>query len=313
MTFIILNLFLSLFFIFETVLADRIENRIDDGTNPAIANILILAVITCLYTLFLVVRPSVTPALFTLLMRICFLLEGCMLVNVMFCFIYYAWKYSSGITYTLKFFLYIVAGYFIFFQFKEIKITSDVGILVRSNYLFSGAARTYFPWTWYSLYRFIFEFMLPAIGCLVMLVRNEMKAQKLDRHRGYIYTLGLAATWLLTGGLYLISKIYPGYTILHYYMYVPLMIILPYGSWLQSAPSGRSLVSFFLKVVFLYIMPAAVLGAAFMLVYYLNETYGIMVAAIGLAVVFAACFLVNMIYKPLKNSKFFHSSDYQKI
>ena len=108
MTFIILNLFLSLFFIFETVLADRIENRIDDGTNPAIANILILAVITCLYTLFLVVRPSVTPALFTLLMRICFLLEGCMLVNVMFCFIYYAWKYSSGITYTLKFFLYIV-------------------------------------------------------------------------------------------------------------------------------------------------------------------------------------------------------------
>ena len=310
MTFIILNLFLSLFFIFETVLADRIENRIDDGTNPAIANILILAVITCLYTLFLVVRPSVTPALFTLLMRICFLLEGCMLVNVMFCFIYYAWKYSSGITYTLKFFLYIVAGYFIFFQFKEIKITSDVGILVRSNYLFSGAARTYFPWTWYSLYRFIFEFMLPAIGCLVMLVRNEMKAQKLDRHRGYIYTLGLAATWLLTGGLYLISKIYPGYTILHYYMYVPLMIILPYGSWVQSAPSGRSLVSFFLKVVFLYIMPAAVLGAAFMLVYYLNETYGILVAAIGLAVVFAACFLVNMIYKPLKNSKFFHSSDY---
>ena len=106
----------------------------------------------------------------------------------------------------------------------------------------------------------------------------------------------------------MISKIYPGYTILHYYMYVPLMIILPYGSWVQSAPSGRSLVSFFLKVVFLYIMPAAVLGAAFMLVYYLNETYGIMVAAIGLAVVFAACFLVNMIYKPLKNSKFFHSS-----
>ena len=70
MTFIILNLFLSLFFIFETVLADRIENRIDDGTNPAIANILILAVITCLYTLFLVVRPSVTPALFLSLIHI---------------------------------------------------------------------------------------------------------------------------------------------------------------------------------------------------------------------------------------------------
>ena len=65
--------------------------------------------------------------------------------------------------------------------------------------------------------------------------------------------------------------------------------------------------------MFLYLIPASVLGAAFMLVYHLNESYGIMVAAIGLAVVFAACFLVNMIYKPLRKSKFFHTSDYAQV
>lgn len=312
MTFVITNLLLTLFFVFETVIMDRIENKLEDGTNPATANILILAITTCLYTLFISVRSSVTPALFTLLMRVCFLLEGCMLVNIVFCFIYYAWKFSSEMTYILKLLLYIAVGYFIFFKFKEIKITPAAGLVVSSDFLFTGVKRTYFPWTWYSLYCFLFEFLLPLGGCLIMLVRNEMVAQKLDRHKGYVYTLGLVLTWFLAAGIRLISHVYPGYSILHYYMYVPLMVILPYGSLIQSAPSGRGLVSFYLKTIFLYVLPAACLGAAFMLVYHLNATYGVMVAILGCILIVAVSFFVNMIYKPLRRSKFFHTSDYAR-
>lgn len=310
MVFGILNLFLTIFLVFETIFSDKIENKFDDGTNPIIVNILVFAITSGLYTVFYALRSSVTPALFTLLMRFCFVLEGCMLVNIVFCFIYYAWKYSSGMSYLIKCILYAVVIYFVFFRFKEIKISISNGVEIRSNFIFSGIARSYLPLTWYSLYNIIFKFFLPLCGCLIMLVRNEMKANKLDRHKGYIYTLGLIATWFSILCFNKLVKTNVSYSILHFYIYLPIMIIIPYGSWIQSAPSGRSLVSFYLKALFLYLFPSVFLGFSFMVVYYLNETHGILISTLGFACVIVACIVVNLIYKRLHKNKFIHSSDY---
>lgn len=310
MIFTILNLFLAVFFICETVLFDKVETKFEDGTNPCGANILILAITTSMYALFFIGRNAFTPDLFTLLMRICFLLEGCMLVNLIFCFTYYGWNYSSGFSYILKLILYCVAGYFIFFRFKEIKITDARGIVITTDYIFMGQTRKMFPWTWLTLYNAIFTYVLPAFGCLLMLTKEEYTATKLDRHKGHVYTLALILMWVLTIAISQISKIYPGYSVLRYYAYVPLMVLIPYGSWSQSAPSGKALISFGLKSLFMYVIPAVFLGVAFMAICVMNEENGLMLAILVGAVVVAVCFAVYYIVNKFKTASFLRSGDY---
>ena len=306
----IINVILAVFFIAETVWIDRIENKNEDGTNPITANILILAITTSLYAFFCFFRTSLTPNLFTLCMRICFLLEGCMLVNVVFCFAYYGWKYSSGLSYVLKILLYILCGYFIFFKFKRISVSSQAGLLITSDYLFKGNAWKFFPYTWADLYNVIFRFILPAIGCLSMIVRSEMTGNKLDRHKSFVYSSGLVAMWLLIIGVSSISKVFPGYSALHYYIYLPIMLILPAASYILSAPSAKGAISFWLKNIFFIAVPAVLLGVAFMFLLRVYDTHGIAIAIGGGFLVVIACMLVLLLYRPIRKLKFSRTADY---
>ena len=84
-----LNFVLALFFALETVYADKTSNISDDGTNPIISNILLICVNTFLFSILLAARDSITPSLLTMLMKVSFLLEACLLVNIGFCFTVY--------------------------------------------------------------------------------------------------------------------------------------------------------------------------------------------------------------------------------
>ncbi|MBD5414072.1 MAG: serine/threonine-protein phosphatase [Treponema sp.] len=306
----IINVILAIFFIAETIWIDRIESKNEDSTNPVTTNVLILAITTSLYAIFCFFRFSLTPNLFTLCMRVCFLLEGCMLVNVVFCFAYYGWKYSSGFTYFLKFLLYFLCGYFIFFRFKRISVSAQTGLLISSDYLFKGDAWKFFPYTWADLYNAIFRFILPMIGCLAMIVRNEMTGNKLDRHKSFVYSSGLIAMWLLILGVSFISKVFPGYSALHYYMYVPIMLILPATSYIPSAPSAKGVISFWLKNIFFIALPAVLLGIAFMFLLRVYDNHGIAIAIGGGFLVVVVSLLLLLLYRPIRKLKFSRSADY---
>ena len=147
MILILLNFILTACLIGETIYVDRVEGKKFEGTNPAISNVLLLAITVGMFSLFCLASGKVTPSLFTLLMRICLMLEGCMLVNIAFCFPYYAWNYSSGLLYVVKFLLYVLVGFFVFGKFKAVTITSEDGFVIESAYLFSGSARDFFKLT----------------------------------------------------------------------------------------------------------------------------------------------------------------------
>ena len=93
--FIIINLILTLFFLFETFYTDRYGNEGDSGTDPIIPNILLMAVNAGLFTFFIAAGGSITSSLFTILIKICLLIEACLLVNISNCLTYYAWKYTN--------------------------------------------------------------------------------------------------------------------------------------------------------------------------------------------------------------------------
>ena len=312
MIFTVLNFILTAFLIAETVYVDRVESKKFEGTNPASSNVLLLAITVAMFSVFSCFNGLVTPSLFTLLMRICFVVEGCMLVNIAFCFPYYAWNYSSGVAYIFKFILYCVVCFFVFIKFKTIRISDIDGLAIESAYLFSGDVRKIFDWTWADLYNAIFRFILPMGGALAMLIKNEAKSTKLDRHKGYVYSIALLSMWVMMLGLKIICDISPCFAVLHYYIYVPILVILPYASWLKQAPSGRSVLSFFIKSIFFYLIPSALAGLAYMWIFHLGHDYGISLAFVGLFVVIVAVFLGRFIVRPLVRlgRRFVHSSDY---
>ena len=315
MIFILLNFILTAFLIGETIYVDRVEGKKFEGTNPAISNVLLLAITVGMFSFFCFVSGKVAPSLFTLLMRICLMLEGCMLVNIAFCFPYYAWNYSSGLLYIAKFILYIVVGFFVFGKFKSVTITSENGFAIESAFLFSGSARDFFRWTWEDLFAALFKYIFPFIGVLSMLIKNEAKSTKLDRHKGYVYAIGLVSMWILAFGLKIVSRISPSYTLLRYFVYVPLLLILPYASWLTQAPSGRGVLSFIIKSFFFYFAPSVLASFAFMWIFHLGTDYGISLAVVGIIVIFVVGFVGRLAVKPLVKigKKFMRSSDYAQF
>ncbi|MDE5898119.1 MAG: serine/threonine-protein phosphatase [Treponemataceae bacterium] len=310
MIFILLNFVLAACAVAATVYVDRVETKYHDGMNPVVTNILILAVVTAMYSLFLSTRQFMTPALFSLLMRVCLLLEACMLINISFCFVYYAWKSFNQIILLVKVVLYLFSFWLIFFNFKDIYVHPSTGIEIQSAYLFSGAARSFFPWTWVSLFNGIFRFGLPAAGCVAMLVRNEMKATKLEKFKGCIYALGLLSMWILVLALKLSSDDYPGFMLLHFYIYVPLLVIFPIGSWVAAAPSGRAIVSFIVKCICMYVLPAAVMGFVFMMLYPMAKEHMALFVVCMLATAGAILWVVTTMSRLISKSKFGHSADY---
>lgn len=305
-----LNFVLALFFALETVYADKTSNISDDGTNPIISNILLICVNTFLFSILLTARDSITPSLLTMLMKVSFLLEACLLVNIGFCFTYYAWKYTNIASFIYKICWYLVAFWLIWFNFKQISLSETNGIVINSHYLFTGKAREYFPWTWVTVYNFVFRFLLPGFMSFIMLCRTETVGSKLDKFKSYVYFLGLASLWLSWWIFNVAVNVNPVYSFIHYYMYVSMMIIIPLGSKAQAAPSGRGTISAIVKGVFTFVLPAIVMGTIFMILYPLKENYtGIFVVSVFLAAG-AVLFIIQSISKIIQKSKFGHTADY---
>ena len=95
-------------------------------------------------------------------------------------------------------FLMIFVVWLVMFNFQSIKYSEANGLEISSKYIFSGAARAYFPWTWVTVYKFVLRFMIPCFHGIIMLLKNEHNGTKLDRFRGYVYMLGILSMWALS-------------------------------------------------------------------------------------------------------------------
>lgn len=310
MIFLIINGLLTLFFVLETVYIDRLESRFGDGTNPIIANILLAAIAAGLFTLTLSVNGFVTVPLFSLLMKVCFLLEACMLINTAFCFPYYAWKYSNGLLSAIKFALYACAFWLVFFRFGEIRAAPSCGIEIKSAYLFSGTAQKYFPWTWAHVFEFVFRFLVPGFAALVMLTYHEAHSSRLERFKGYLYFLALLSMWIMTCLLKIITHVYGGYAFLRFTVYVPLLVIIPVASRFTAAPSGKRQIAFLLKFFALYIVPSALFGAIFVFLYQFAKDNKFVFSVIAILGTGFVLWFITTLSTLIQKTKFRISADY---
>ncbi len=142
MLFLVLNIIFSVFLIYLTVYIDRKNSLVTTGSNPIVAYLMMFAINVCLFTFFLLVRKYITPLLFSSLIKLCFILEGCMLINVSFCLTYYAWKYTNGVNIAIKTFLMIFVVWLVMFNFQSIKYSEANGLEISSKYIFSVVPST---------------------------------------------------------------------------------------------------------------------------------------------------------------------------
>ncbi len=308
--FVVLNFVLALFFGLETIYTDKTSKISEDGTNPIILNILLLTLNVTVFSVIMLAHNSITPSLLTILLKICLVFEGCLMVNIGFCYTYYAWKYTNVVTSVYKTIWYIVVFWLVFGHFKQIQLSAEKGIVIQSNFLFVGKARQYFPWTWFTVYNFIFKFLLPGFMSVIMLCRTEAVGSKLDKYKSYIYFLGIVAFWVEIWLLNLAIAVNPVYSLAHYYTYVAMMVIIPLGSRLSAAPSGRGTMSLIVKGLFTYILPAVVMGIIFMGLYPLRKDYPGLFVVSGFIAAGGVLYIIQTISKLISKSSFGHSADY---
>jgi hypothetical protein len=309
MMYIILNFALAAFFIWLTVYIDRASKANIDYNDPLIINVLIMAIISVLYAVL--VSSFLPGAFYLLLARLLFVLEACFLVNLSFCFIFYASGKKSRVMSFLKIALYIFAFYIAFFKFKAVEMTPVNGIIIKSPYVFSPEVSSVFPWTWVTLFVALYRFILPGFCCLIMLLKNEYKAIRIQKHRGYIDTLGLIAMWGLLLFISAVSRHNPAISLLYLVSYAFALLIMIRASSEKTAPSGSDSVMLFVRAFLIYVIPSVFIGFVYSSFYGLYGKYPFLFVVILAAGTSISLFLVWKLSDYLINTRRLHSADYE--
>jgi hypothetical protein len=309
MMYIILNFALAVFFIWLTVYIDRASRVNIDYNDPLIINVLIMAIISVLYAVL--VSSFLPGAFYLLLARLLFVLEACFLVNLSFCFIFYASGKKNSVVPFIKVALYIFSFYIAFFKFKAVEMTPESGIIIKSPYVFSADVSSIFPWTWVTLYVALYRFILPGFCCLIMLLRNEYKATRIQKHRGYIDTLGLVAMWGLLLFISAVSRHNPAISLLYLVSYAFALLIMIRASSEKTAPSGSDSVMLLVRAFLVYIIPSVFIGFVYSSFYGLYGKYPVLFVLILAAGASASLFVVWKLSDYLTNTRRLHSADYE--
>ena len=309
MIYLALNLVLLLFYICETVYIEKTSSKDDESTNPIGANILLCAILCLFYFVLFMFRNSIATPLLSTLMKICFLLEGCLLINISFCFIYYAWGHLNNILFIIKLLLYVFVLYVVMFNFGTIRILDETGIVVNQTNLVYGKASETFFISWYTIYNVFLRYFLPGFCCLIMLAKNEQNASKLDKFKGYIYAIALVVMWAFLVFFYFIKKEIPLFSLIPYIVYLPIFIIFPFGYKLEAAPSGRVIFSFILKALTMFLIPSAVLGISIEVISNITANKAI-IFIITFLIISIVLFFALAVMNIISKSKFGHSADY---
>jgi hypothetical protein len=312
MIYILLNCVLVVFFIWLTYFVDRTSKVQVSADDPLIVNILLASIISVLFLLLLTLEKIIPFAFSLLLLRLLCLLEGCFLVNISGGFIYHGWKRLAMPVRVAKVVLYVVVFYFVFFRFNTIAVYRNTGILIQSDYLFPKPLQGIFPWTWVMLYSVLFRFVLPGFCCLFMLLWNEGKATRLEKHQGYILSAGLVILWLVYAFVEWVSLTIPPFSLLFLYAYAVFLILSVLSEQQRSAASGSDTLMFVLNIILAYIVPALFAGTIYSLSYGLSDQYPVLFGIIlvidfGAAVVFSW-----IISRYLAKAKLLHSADYEQ-
>lgn len=300
----------TVFFILTSVFIDKMRTVNLDANDPVIVNILLMAIMNGAFTLL---TTTILPPAFVMLVgRLVLAMEGVFIVNISSCFVYYAVKHKVKAMSAMKVVFYIAAAYIAFFKVSNITASAETGFVVESPLVFGGDLAKVFPFTWIGVYFAVYLAIIPAFACLTMLLYQERKAPRLDRHRGYVDFYALAVFWVTRLFIHAISLHVPGLSLLYPLAYVLMLIMMIMASSSTSAMSRSDMFMFAVRMVFTYVVPAVIVGLLFHIffgVYQGNTRLFVVIMAAVTAVVFV---ITKKVVSILVNNRMMHSGDYAR-
>lgn len=262
MVYVVLNALLLVFLIYFSRYCDKkIKSDAFEVGNFAIS-LLFACIESAIFLLTLVFRKVWADAFITQAMKLVFMFDALFFISISFSFIQLGQrKKHTTLNNFVKILMFVFAIFLVYFKFKGITVEVDHGIVVQSEYLFIKSVRTFFPWTWNTVYMYSFRYIFPAIAYILLVLMQEYKANQLARYQTTLAGGGLAIMWISNWLIQIIGRVSPDFTFLYMYSYL-LMITVMFTAWTKAnVPSGRGFWVSVLKLVVCYALPAAIIGA----------------------------------------------------
>lgn len=278
MIYILLNVVVVLGFAYLTNYVDK-KLTIDSAkdTNAlAIPAIIVLA--ESIIFLFVVTFKSIwVSSIVGILMKIVFLLDGFFFVSISFELLGLATNIKNFFIRLIRYALYVFVAYVVFFKFTSITVEDGKGIMIGAEYIFSGEAREFFPWTWVTVYTSVIRFAVPLFCYLFMaLIHENNKISQLQRFQDLIIGEALLLLWAMLLSINFISDVNSDFSYLFLYSYLFMFLLIISGLTKTSVPSGKGVGFGILRILLAYIIPAFIVAAFVLYIQANNESFSVL-------------------------------------
>lgn len=310
MIYIILNAIMAIALVYFTHLIDKKVKTETFEVSSFSISLLFACGESILLLLILIFKDYWIGSFATQFMRIAFCLDGIMFVFLTYGFISISLNVKKIIPRLIQIALCVFACILVFTRFSQINISQEKGIIIQSEYLFSGDARKFFPWTWVTVYTISYRYILPLIGLLIMTIKKEDNATQLEKSQAILSFFALLFMWCCSFIINYISKDIPAFSTLYIYAYLFMYMVI-YSALRQDAvPSGKVLFITLLRIFISYIVPTAAVSAVAMFaqpVYSNNDGlyFFLLFASLIICVIYSYC-----ISDILSKSTKFYTADY---
>ena len=303
MIYIVLNVILAIACVLLSIYVDtRTGNQAD---NPIIPIFLVLASVSG-FIAFCAMISSVAPErLMLFLGRLCLLdqvIFFLMVSNYFFNFPRYETPLACKILFGV---CTLFAVYILFAKVNYFSINKYCGIYVESDELFTGALGKLFRISWYQAFIGIFTILIPSQAALMMLVRSENIASKIEQQKMYLNAAALVFDYIFAALLYLGSKKVPMFNTLFTVSHILALLVLIQSTTHNMIYDFESIYNSTTRFIFRYVLTSLFGGLIFALFYPLMRNYEIQFLIIVLFTTSLILILSHQIYKMLgKRSQF---------
>jgi len=260
MVYILLNVFVCGLLIFIANLIDKtVRTETYDTSGLSIA-LLLSIVQNIIFTLILILKDFWLDKFTNQIMKFSFAIDGISLVMLSFAFIVIGCKKENNLFRIVRFLLFAFVAFVACFKFTYVSVDFQTGVTVTSNYLFSGAARDYFPVTWTWVYFILTRFFIPGICYLGLFVMEENNPNQLERYQTIVLGNSILLLWISFVAMQFITSAYPSFNLLSNYCNL-FMYVLIYAAIVKTnVPSGKGVFVIALRIFLTYLVPSAMIG-----------------------------------------------------
>lgn len=313
MFFIIVNIVLCAVMVATSFSIDR-HGRVSNNNNSLVNIILVIASLFALMAGDVALCLWGTKQLSLLVGRFMYVVMGWFCVSVCnYMLVFPNYNKSRLLSFT-RWVFYLLAVYIIFFApggFKNIDITPVGAFYIESDYIFkTGTFSSLFRLRWLDLYKIFYVFVIPCFTMLMVLVRSENAKNKLTRQDLVMNASGIICMWAL--------QLFINYSETFQFMapalyvagFMPLVLMLIHTSRNEEIWDAKTAVRGIMRFVLRYLIPSAVCGFAFYIIWRTVKNNTLLEYGLYFAVVFMVFALWIFLRKTFHNKDFLRDNRY---